>query len=82
MSVQSPVKTTPPPRVITTKPRVSDQIFRSVVTLFSFSALVILSLIALFLLLNGGSTLKEQGFGFITNFEWSVITDEIGRAHV
>ena len=79
MSVQSPAKVTPPPRVITTKPRVSDQIFRGIVTIFSFSALVILSLIALFLLLNGGSTLKEQGFGFITNFEWSVITDESGK---
>jgi phosphate transport system permease protein len=79
MSVAAPTKVTPAPRIITTKPRVSDQIFRAIVTAFSFSALVILSLIALFLLLKGFSTLKEQGLGFITHFEWSVITDENGK---
>jgi len=79
MSVAAPTKVTPAPRVITTKPRVSDQIFRGIVTAFSFSALVILSLIALFLLLKGFNTFKEQGFGFITNFEWSVTQDEAGK---
>lgn len=79
MSVTTPAKTTPQPRVITTKPRVSDQIFRGVVTAFSFSALVILSLIALFLLSKGFSTLKEQGFGFITHFEWTVTNDAAGK---
>jgi phosphate transport system permease protein len=79
MSVHIPAKPIPEARVITTKPRVSDQIFRGVVTTFSFSALLILSLIALFLLINGFSTLKEQGFGFITNFEWSIIPDENGN---
>jgi len=79
MSIDAPVKVTPQARKITTKPRVSDQIFRAIVTAFSFSALVILALIAAFLLLKGFSTLKEQGFGFITNFEWSVTTDEAGK---
>ena len=79
MSVHIPAKPIPEARVITTKPRVSDQIFRGVVTTFSFSALLILSLIALFLLMNGFSTLKEQGFGFITNFEWTIIPDENGK---
>lgn len=79
MSVHTPAKPIPEARVITTKPRVSDQIFRGVVTTFSFSALLILSLIALFLLMNGFSTLKEQGFGFITNFEWTIIPDENGK---
>jgi phosphate transport system permease protein len=79
MSIDAPVKVTPQARKITTKPRVSDQIFRGVVTAFSFSALVILALIAAFLLLKGFSTLKEQGFGFITNFEWSVTTDDAGK---
>jgi phosphate transport system permease protein len=79
MSVAAPTKVTPPARVITTKPRVSDQIFRAIVTLFSFSALVILSLIALFLLIQGFSTLREQGFGFITHFEWSITTDDSGK---
>jgi phosphate transport system permease protein len=79
MSIDAPVKVTPQARKITTKPRVSDQIFRGIVTAFSFSALVILALIAAFLLLKGFSTLKEQGFGFITNFEWSVTTDDAGK---
>ena len=79
MSIDAPVKATPQPRKITTKPRVSDQIFRAIVTAFSFSALLILSLIAIFLLLKGFSTLKEQGLGFITNFEWSVTTDDAGK---
>jgi len=79
MSLIAPAKSTPQPRTITTKPRVSDQIFRAIVTIFSFSALVILSLIALFLLLKGFTTLKAQGFGFITNFEWFVTTDDGGN---
>jgi phosphate transport system permease protein len=79
MSIDAPAKVTPPARKITTKPRVSDQIFRAIVTTFSFSALLILSLIATFLLIKGFTTFKEQGLGFITNFEWSVTTDEAGK---
>ena len=80
MSVAAPTKVTPPARVITTKPRVSDQIFRAIVTAFSFSALIILSLIALFLLLKGFATFKEQGLGFITHFEWNDSADDAGKA--
>jgi phosphate transport system permease protein len=79
MSVDTPAKVIPAARKITTKPRVSDQIFRAIVTAFSFSALVILSLIALFLLIQGFSTLREQGFGFITHFEWNIATDDSGK---
>jgi phosphate transport system permease protein len=79
MSIDAPAKVIPQARTITTKPRVSDQIFRGIVTAFSFSALIILALIAAFLLLKGFSTLKEQGLGFITNFEWSVTTDDAGK---
>jgi phosphate transport system permease protein len=79
MSIDAPAKAIPQARQITTKPRVSDQIFRGIVTAFSFSALIILALIAAFLLLKGFSTLKEQGLGFITNFEWSVTTDDAGK---
>ena len=78
MSVDTPAKVIPPAREITTKPRVSDQIFRAVVTTFSFSALLILSLIAVFLLMKGFTTLKEQGIGFITNFQWEVLVDDGG----
>jgi len=79
MSLDAPEKTTPQARKITTKPRVSDQIFRGVVTAFSFSALVILALIALFLFLKGFSALKAQGFNFITSFEWTVFVDDTGK---
>jgi phosphate transport system permease protein len=79
MSIDAPAKVIPQARKITTKPRVSDQIFRAIVTGFSFSALVILALIAAFLLLKGFSTLREQGFGFITNYEWNVTLDESGK---
>jgi phosphate transport system permease protein len=79
MSIDAPVKAIPAARTITTKPRVSDQIFRAIVTAFSFSALIILALIALFLFLQGFSALKAQGFNFITSFEWNVFTDETGK---
>ena len=79
MSVDAPAKVTPQPREITTKPRVSDQIFRGVVTTFSFSALITLALIALFLFLEGFSALRSEGLSFITSFEWNVFTDESGK---
>jgi phosphate transport system permease protein len=79
MSVDAPTKVIPPAREITTKPRVSDQIFRGVVTTFSFSALVILALIALFLFIQGFGALKAQGLSFITSFEWNVFLDESGK---
>lgn len=79
MSIDAPAKVIPEARQITTKPRVSDQIFRGIVTAFSFSALVILALIALFLFQQGFSALKEQGFSFITSFEWNVFIDESGK---
>jgi phosphate transport system permease protein len=79
MSIDAPAKVIPQARKITTKPRVSDQIFRAIVTAFSFSALVILALIALFLFLKGFSALKAQGFSFITSFEWNVFVDETGK---
>lgn len=79
MSVTAQTQIAPTPRVITTKPRTSDRIFRGIVTIFSFSALVILLLIAVFLLLQGFTTFKEQGFGFITGFEWVTFIDENGN---
>jgi phosphate transport system permease protein len=79
MSVDVPAKIIPQPREITTKPRVSDQIFRGVVTTFSFSALITLALIALFLFLEGFSALRNEGFSFITSFEWNVFIDESGK---
>ena len=52
----------PAPRVITTQPRRSDQIFRAVVTVGGMTSLVILGLIALFLSLKGISVLQVEKF--------------------
>jgi phosphate transport system permease protein len=69
----------PTPREITTEPRRSDRIFRRVVTVGGLSSLVILGLIALFLGYRGFEILRQEGFGFITNSDWSITTDEAGN---
>jgi len=76
---QAPANSAPPPRKLTTKHRRSDQIYRVVVTAFSFSALIILALIGLFLLLKGFSAFKEQGLHFFTSSTWSVTQDANGK---
>ena len=68
MSTAAP--TLPPKRVITTKPRFSDKVFRAVVTGGGFSSLVILGLISIFLLVNSLGVFKTEGFNFITGFDW------------
>ena len=69
----------PAPREITTKPRISDQIFRGVVTLGGMASLVILGLIALFLSIKGFHILSVEKFSFITESRCEVITDENGN---
>ena len=69
----------PKPREITTKPRRSDQVFRSVVTAGGMASLVILGLIALFLSIKGIHILNEERLGFITKSNWEVITDADGN---
>ncbi len=69
----------PAPREITTKPRLSDQIFRAIVTLGGMASLVILGLIALFLSLKGFHILTEEKFSFITESRWEVITGDTGN---
>jgi phosphate transport system permease protein len=69
----------PVPREITTNPRTSDKIFRGVVTGFGMTALLILTLIGLFLSIRGVQTLHSQGFGFLTNYKWETITDDAGQ---
>ena len=56
----------PAPREITTKPRVSDKIFRGIVTAGGLSSLVILGLILIYLTYQGFDVLKSQGLGFIS----------------
>jgi len=69
----------PAPRVITTQPRRSDQIFRAVVTVGGMTSLVILGLIALFLSLKGISVLQVEKFSFITESKWEVLQDAEGK---
>jgi phosphate transport system permease protein len=72
-------KEVPKPRTLTTQPRRSDQIFRSIVTLGGMASLVILGLIAIFLSIKGLHILQEEKIGFITESKWEVITDENGN---
>ncbi|MFY8023012.1 MAG: phosphate ABC transporter permease subunit PstC [Candidatus Nanopelagicaceae bacterium] len=60
----------PAPREITTQPRRSDQVFRSIVFLGGLSSLVILSAIALFLGIRGFEIITREGLKFITGYEW------------
>ena len=66
----------PSPRDITTEPRLSDKVFRGVVSAGGFSSLAILGLIAIFLAYRGFEVLKEEGLGFIINAEWTITQDE------
>ena len=68
----------PEKREITTKPRFSDRVFRSVVTGGGLSSLVILGLIFAFLLYQGFDIFKSQGIGFITTSQWDILLDESG----
>jgi len=69
----------PAPREITTKPRLSDKIFRGVVTSGGLSSLVILGLIFAFLLYQGFDIFRSQGIGFLTTSRWDVNFDEAGN---
>lgn len=70
------VKVIPSPREISTEPRLTDKVFRGIVTGGGLSSLLILGLIALFLAYRGFEVLKKEGFGFITNAEWMITLDE------
>ncbi|MFM2154393.1 MAG: hypothetical protein RL382_294 [Actinomycetota bacterium] len=50
--------------------------FRGLVTAGGLSSLVILGLIAVFLGYRGFEVIVKEGFGFITNSDWSVTLDE------
>ena len=69
----------PSPREITTRPRLSDRIFRIVVTSVGAFSVTILTLIGLFLASRGFATFKEEGLSFITGFEWQQYTDDAGN---
>jgi len=69
----------PQRRELTTKPRFSDKVFRTVVTSGGLSSLLILGLILSFLAYQGFSILKMEGFHFITGSNWQVVLDEAGN---
>ena len=68
-------KSIPDKRQITTKPRISDKIFRGILTAMSMSSLLILTLIGLFLSLRGFQAFQTQGIGFITKVDWTAGVD-------
>lgn len=70
----------PVPRALETKPRISDQIFRSIVALGGFSSLIILGLIAAYLFFRGYSILRTEGLSFITGYEWVSSINSDGTA--
>ena len=70
----------PAPRALETKPRISDQIFRSIVALGGFSSLIILGLIAAYLFFRGYSILRTEGLSFITGYEWVSSINSDGTA--
>ena len=78
MSTTEATYVIPEKRVVTTKPRFSDKVFRAVVTGGGLSSLVILGLIFGFLLYQGFDIFKSQGIGFITNTSWDITYDESG----
>jgi phosphate transport system permease protein len=80
--IDKPSAAIPAPREITTKPRVSDKIFRGVVTAGGLSSLLVLGLIAVYLTYQGYEVLKSKGFGFITGSAWNVVTDESGNINL
>lgn len=71
----------PAPRELSTNPRTSDKIFRGVVTGFGMTALLILTLIGLFLSVRGIQTLHSQGFGFLTRAQWEVVQTDAGTTY-
>lgn len=74
----NPVSTTPEPRVLVTKPRRSDQLFRVIVTSGGMSSLLVLGLILAFLAYRGFEVFRFEGFGLITSSDWSVVEDDNG----
>ena len=73
-------KTAPAPRDITTVPRLSDKIFRGVVSAGGLSTLFILGLIAFFLVYNGFEVFRAEGLKFLTGFDWIDAIPEEGIA--
>ena len=72
----------PEKRVITTRPRFSDRVFRAIVTSGGLSSLIILGLILAFLLYNGFDTFRTQGIHFLTSSNWQAVVSDAGKVDV
>ena len=72
----------PEKRVITTRPRLSDRIFRGIVTGGGLSSLLILGLILAFLLYNGFDTFRQQGIHFLTSSNWQAVVSDAGKVDI
>ncbi len=79
MSAITSEQVVPAPREISTKPRRSDKVFRAIVTGGGISSLAILGLIAIFLGYRSFEVLRQEGFSFITQADWSITTDDAGN---
>ncbi len=66
----SSLEAPPPARVITIGPRLSDRIFRVIVTAGGFTSLLVLGLITAFLAYRGYQVFRTFGLNFITGFTW------------
>jgi len=73
-------KQTPTPRVITTERRLTDKIFRGVVTGGGLISLTLLGLIGFFLVFNGFEAMRNAGLAFLTGFDWVDAVPENGQA--
>lgn len=73
-------KALPKPREITTVPRISDRVFRGIVSAGGLSTLAILALIAFFLVFNGFEVFRSEGLKFLTGFDWVDAIPEEGLA--
>lgn len=62
--------TAPAPRVLTTTPRLSDRVFRGVVSVGGLSALIVLGMITVFLYVKSQDVFTTFGWGFITDVQW------------
>ena len=71
-------KTIPAPRVITTKPRFTDKVFRGVVTSGGLIAGLLLGLIGFFLVFNGFEAMRSAGLSFLTGFDWIDAQPDLG----
>ena len=73
-------KQTPTPRVITTERRLTDKIFRGVVTGGGLISLTLLGLIGFFLVFNGFEAMRNAGLAFLTGFDWVDAVPENNQA--